>query len=231
MKCWKCGQEATLGASACPKCSAAQKRTAPASEAGRAMRSLYDDLGRDGVLEIPSALVNGLGDLLENSQMLRGQLRIAMDAGIGRMYLDQLNAKGRPDAAFDGRIKAAITNAGLSDGAAQKLMDCFDEMIGWRVAETSHSGFRMVIEDHFPIAGRGEVITGFLQGTVRNAMTCRITFADGRYISAVVAGLERYHKLYDQLSSGDDPYFGVGILLMLKNVERGSLKGGVASGE
>ena len=90
MYCWKCGQELTDGASACVYCNADQNRPEPASEAGRAMRQLYDRYGRDAVLTNNLMLVNGLGDLVENSQKLRNQMKMALDAGVGRLYLDQL---------------------------------------------------------------------------------------------------------------------------------------------
>ena len=62
MYCWKCGQELTDGASACVYCSANQRRPEPASEAGKAMRQLYDRYGRDTLLTNNLMLVNGLGD-------------------------------------------------------------------------------------------------------------------------------------------------------------------------
>ena len=135
MYCWKCGQELTDGASACVYCGADQRRPEPTSEAGRAMRQLYDRYGRDAVLTNNLMLVNGLGDLVENSQKLRNQMKMALDAGVGRLYLDQLNGTGAPDAAFDQRVRALMSDeAGLNDKAIYEITDCFDDMIGWRAA-------------------------------------------------------------------------------------------------
>ena len=117
MYCWKCGQELTDGASACVYCNADQNRPEPASEAGRAMRQLYDRYGR------------------ENSQKLRNQMKMALDAGVGRLYLDQLNGTGAPDAAFDKCVRVLMSDgAGLNDKAIYEITACFDEMIGWRAA-------------------------------------------------------------------------------------------------
>ena len=133
MYCWKCGQEITEGTSVCYACGADQKRTEPVSEAGKAMRVLYDRYGREQVLTNSLMLCNGLGDLMEDSQKLRGQLRIAMDAGLGRMVKNQLDSAGRPDYAFDCRVQNLLTEeAGLSEKIAKELAGYFDEMIGWR---------------------------------------------------------------------------------------------------
>lgn len=133
MYCWKCGQENTEGAGSCAYCGAKLERTAPQSEAGVALRMLYDRYGRDAVLSNPLMLANGLGDLVQDCQKLRGQLKMALDAGMGRLYLDQLNDTGAPDAAFDRRVKALLTDdVGFSDKLAVELAGYFDEMIGWR---------------------------------------------------------------------------------------------------
>ena len=97
------------------------------------MRTLYDRYGRDAVLNNNLMLVNGLGDLVENSQKLRNQMKMALDAGVGRLYLDQLNGTGAPDTAFDQRVRAMMTDdAGLSDKVAAEIAGYFDVMIGWR---------------------------------------------------------------------------------------------------
>ena len=134
MKCWKCGQEIADGASVCIYCGASQSRPAPTTAAGRAMRKLYDRCGAQEVLSNSAYLTSGLGDVLEDSKKLRNQLKMAMDCGIGRLYLEQLNA-GAPDDGFDRRVKILLTeNAGLNDASAAELMRYFDEMIGWRAS-------------------------------------------------------------------------------------------------
>ena len=132
MKCWKCGQEVVGGSSVCPYCGAAQARPEPTTETGRAMRALYDRYGAQEVLTNSAYLVNGLADLTDVDKKLRNQLRMALDAGLGKVYLDQLSA-GAPDGAFDNRVQIVLTeDAGLSDKAAETLAEYFDEMIGWR---------------------------------------------------------------------------------------------------
>ena len=140
MKCWKCGQDNIDGASVCTYCGVSQKRPAPVTEAGRAMRTLYDRYGAQEVLKNNAYLVNGLGDLAEDSKKLRNQLKTGMDAGLGRVYLEQLKA-GAPDSAFDRRVKRLLTEeAGLNDKTAVEIMDCFDEMIGWRAVQRPQAG-------------------------------------------------------------------------------------------
>ena len=135
MKCWKCGQENVDGASICMYCRASQNRPAPTTDIGRAMRMLYDRYGAQEVFKNSAYLVNGLGDLAEDSKKLRNQLKTGMDAGLGRVYLEQLNT-GMPDSAFDNRVKRLLTeDAGLNEKAAGEIARCFDEMIGWRAVK------------------------------------------------------------------------------------------------
>lgn len=102
------------------------------SEIGKAMRMLYDRYGAEKIFNNSAYLVNGLGDLTEDSRKVRNQFKMVMDAGLGRVYLDQLSA-GAPDAAFDARVRTLITEeAGLNEKAASEIAGYFDEMIGWR---------------------------------------------------------------------------------------------------
>ena len=118
-------------------CGAVQVRPAPKSEEGRALRQLFDQYGADKVLTYPKYLVNGVGDMLGDSGKLRAQLSMAMDSGMGRLYLAQLPA-GKPDAAFRGRVQELLTgNAGLSPAAAGRMMQLFDEMIGWETVPSA----------------------------------------------------------------------------------------------
>ena len=146
MKCWQCGQTIPDQASACIYCGAVQVRPAPKSEEGRALRQLFDQYGADKVLTYPKYLVNGVGDMLGDSGKLRAQLSMAMDSGMGRLYLAQLPA-GKPDAAFRGRVQELLTgDAGLSPAAAGRMMQLFDEMIGWETVPSAEdmagAGFR-----------------------------------------------------------------------------------------
>ena len=135
MKCWKCGQALAEGAGTCPYCGVKQKRSVPVSETGKAMRAMFDHYGAQTVLSNEEFLANGLDDLPESSRKLRNQLSMAMEAGVGQLYLKQLAEKG-PDAVFDHRVRTLLTEeAGLNAIAAAELEGLFDEMIGWRSTE------------------------------------------------------------------------------------------------
>ena len=136
MKCWKCGQEITDGSGTCVYCGASQTRPQPVTEAGRALRVLYDRYGAQEVLGNSAYIVNGLGDLAEDSKKLRSQIRMGLDAGLGRVYLEQLQV-GTPDSAFDRRVKVLLTDeAGLNDKTAGEIAGYFDEMIGWKTVQS-----------------------------------------------------------------------------------------------
>ena len=132
MKCWKCGKEIPDGASMCTYCSASMNRKAPATPAGKAMRQIYDRFGSGRVFDKKSILSIALGDMLEDSKKIRSQIDMVMSAGVGGVYLNQLQNVGKPDSAFCDKIKKLMTDeAGLSDKVAAELMGYFDEMIGW----------------------------------------------------------------------------------------------------
>ena len=131
MKCWKCGKECEDFAVNCPDCGVSLSRETPKTEIGRAMRKLYDKYGAEKVLTNSAYLVNGLGDLTDGTKKVRDQLNMAMNAGLGKMYLDQVHM-GEPDASFNERVHKLLTEeAGLSDKVADELAGYFDEMIGW----------------------------------------------------------------------------------------------------
>ena len=135
MKCWKCAKELDAGTNFCLFCGSNQSRSAAITDVGIAMRTLYDRYGANAIFTNNAYLVNGLGDLTENSKKLRNHIKIGLDSGLGRLYLEQLQA-GKPDDAFDLRVKILLTeDAGLNEKTAEEIAGCFDEMIGWR----SHS--------------------------------------------------------------------------------------------
>ena len=140
MKCWKCGQENVNGTVNCINCGVSLERTSANTPVGRAMRELYDRYGCQMVLTNPTILKNGLGDFLENTNMnriLRTQIGMVMDAGVGMAYYEQLK-KGSPDNTFIKRVKDIITRScGFGDDVTIKIMGYFDEMIGWKAAERS----------------------------------------------------------------------------------------------
>ena len=140
MKCWKCGQENVNGTINCINCGVSLERASAITPVGRAMRELYDRYGCQMILTNPTILKNGLGDFLENTNMnriLRTQIGMVMDAGVGMAYYEQLK-KGSPDNTFVKRVKDIITRScGFGDDVTIKIMGYFDEMIGWKAAERS----------------------------------------------------------------------------------------------
>ena len=116
MKCWKCGKDITTGADACIYCGTKTKRPEPASEAGKALRQLYDHYGAEHLLSDPVLLSNGYGDLCPDDTKFRNQLKLALDAGINKLYLAQINATGKPDSGFLQRVRTILSeDAGLSE--------------------------------------------------------------------------------------------------------------------
>lgn len=132
MKCWKCGRDIAAGADTCIYCGTKIKRPEPASDAGKALRQLYDHYGAESLLSDPVLLSNGFGDLCPDDKKIRNQLKLALDAGISKLYLAQINATGKPDSSFLQRVRTILSeDAGLSEKAIQDLIKAFDEMIGW----------------------------------------------------------------------------------------------------
>ena len=133
MKCWKCGQENVPGAMQCVHCNADMRRTEPKSVEGIALRRLYDHYGAEALLTNSALMVNALGDLMQDSNKIRNQLKMALAAGIGRAYLLQIQSVGNSDSDFENRMLEMMTeDAGLSEAVSKKIMSAFDEMIGWK---------------------------------------------------------------------------------------------------
>ena len=100
MKCWKCGKENVRDVSQCVYCGTDMNRPEPKTETGAALRKLYDHYGCEAILTNPLLMVNGLGDLVQDSGKFRSQLKMALDAGIGKIYLEQIRTAGKPDRTF-----------------------------------------------------------------------------------------------------------------------------------
>ncbi len=144
MKCWRCGKDIVNNTSECVYCHAPQQRSTPVTVVGSALRQLYDRYGAEMVLTNPVILANGLGDVIAdtlyvNVQKLKGQLKMAMDAGMGRFYFQQL-AVGKPDTEFESRIRILLTeDVGFNKQTSADLMGYFDEMIGWKAVNPVHT--------------------------------------------------------------------------------------------
>ena len=148
MKCWKCGKEIQPGAASCLYCGASLIRPEPVTKPGRAMRELYDHYGPEEVLTNSAYLVNGLGDLLEDSGKLRNRLKAAFEAGVLRQYREQLPV-GKTDREFEDRVRILLTeDAGFNEKTAAELSGYLDEMIGWQRDEKKPEPAPVVHEEN-----------------------------------------------------------------------------------
>ena len=93
------------------------------------MRTIYDHYGCRQVLGNATLLHNALGDFLgEYGRKLRNQVRIAMDSGLGKLYLSQLE---HPSEQFSAQAIDLLTDAGLAEQTARQLKSLFDAMVGF----------------------------------------------------------------------------------------------------
>ena len=134
--CWKCGEKLQEEGS-CPVCGATPETRRPlpadASAEARAMRRIYDSYGCKQALTQPAVLYNGLGDLLgEDGRKLRNQVRTALNAGLGKLYLTELT---EPMYHFDRQALRLLTEEGFTEETARHIKSLFDEMTGRPVAE------------------------------------------------------------------------------------------------
>lgn len=132
MKCWKCGSE-NSEVSFCLYCGASQTRKEPLSNYGKALRKIYDDFGHEKVFEDSRCIASALADLIPDSDAFVHSIEYVYHAGFGRLYEAQISDIGEPDENFYKRVRRIITGeAGLSDNKADQIINCFDEMIGWK---------------------------------------------------------------------------------------------------
>ena len=130
--CWKCGEPLPDAAAPCPACGATADARRPlpdnASDEARALRAIYDCYGCKQVLTQSTLLYNALGDFLgEDGRTLRNQVRTAMDAGLGRLYLAELTA---PTPGFHARATQLLAREGLTADTVQYLIALFGDMTG-----------------------------------------------------------------------------------------------------
>lgn len=140
MKCWNCGNELN-DMSFCTQCGAVAHRREPVTKEGHALRTLMDHCGLENLLNNSNYLINGLGDMLENAEPLRTNLKLAIDAGLGQLILSQLKENGAaPSAEFTSKAtRLIIDKAGLSDKIAAELLDNVDDMLGWQGASEAQT--------------------------------------------------------------------------------------------
>ena len=246
MYCWKCGMKINDGSTECIYCHTNQRRSVPTTEVGKGMRQLYDYYGAEDVLNNPTLLSNGIGDMINDTvgtkvNRLKNLLKMAMDAGFGRLYKEQLLG-GKPDNNFYTRAISILTeDVGLNDKIASELITYFDEMIGWQnepdvqlkldhnsiiktqyFEEENDRPFMMPIEDAFSIKGRGTVVTGRIErGAIKVSDPVEIIGLGEKSKYSVCTGIEMYHKIVWQAEAGD--HLG----LLLRGIERTDVERGM----
>lgn len=106
--------------------------TQPQREAARQLRERY---GKQKLLSNSLMLSNALGDLLgEDGKMLRSRVRMAMDAGVGKLYLEQVDVPGID---FGGLVTARLQGeCGFSHEVTADMKAFFDELCGVPAQET-----------------------------------------------------------------------------------------------
>ena len=132
MKCWRCGQPLADGTDRCGACGAKQERTVPTTDVGQELRKLYDSLGAKEVFSSSDPVASVLDRFGEGARKVKGFFRMAMDAGVGSLYLEQLRTAKTYDGAFVNKVYQHLSEAGMNDQAAYTVIVCFNEMIGWK---------------------------------------------------------------------------------------------------
>lgn len=136
MKCWRCGQSMADSMETCGACGASQARTAVSTEVGRTLRALYDRFGAQEILTNSSYIFNGLGSAAEDAKKARGLFQLALDIGVGQLFLEQLRDKGYWDGDFVMRVyQRLVDDAGMNNDTSIQMISWFNEMIGWAAAE------------------------------------------------------------------------------------------------
>ena len=89
------------------------------------------------------------------------------------------------------------------------------------IAKSSSLPFRFTVEDVFTIAGRGTVVTGRVEsGTIETGDRVRITTRDGRVLTTIITGIERFREIIDQASAGAE------VGLLLRGIDRDDVSRG-----
>lgn len=68
----------------------------------------------------------------EGARKVKGFFRMAMDAGVGSLYLEQLRTAKTYDGAFVNKVYQHLSDAGMNDQSAYTVIACFNEMIVWK---------------------------------------------------------------------------------------------------
>ena len=132
MNCWRCGRALADGLDKCSACGAKQERTVPTTDIGRELRRLYDSRGATAVFSSADPIVDALNGLGESAKKARGLFRMALDAGIGPLYLEELRTAKQYDVDFLCRVLHWLCyDVGMNDTAAVQLTSWLNEMIGW----------------------------------------------------------------------------------------------------
>ena len=132
MKCWKCGTDISKGTKTCSSCGVSLVRTKPSTDAGKALRMIFDDFGHEKVLGDPRYIMTSLTDLLPDPELLIYKIEHVYHVGLGSIYEAQIKSSGKPDQPFYTHVRRVLTeDVGFSDNKTDELITYFDEMVGW----------------------------------------------------------------------------------------------------
>ena len=151
MKCWKCGSEIVNNTGNeppnCPYCNASQNRNKPITGIGKALRETYDHFGCNAFFGNGGDFAVSFSNVFPELKSTENEIAAVMKAGVGKLYLDQLEL-GKWNKAFKKKVKEMMTvDAGLSDKRADEMIRLFDEMIGWKEdIEAEHKSKRFSIK-------------------------------------------------------------------------------------
>ena len=138
MKCWKCGTDISKGTKTCSSCGVSLVRTKPSTDAGKALRMIFDDFGHEKVLGDPRYIMSSLTDLLPDSELLIYKIEHIYHVGFGKIYEAQIKNSGKPDQPFYTHLRRVLTeDVGFSDSKTEELITYFDEMVGWERPTTA----------------------------------------------------------------------------------------------
>lgn len=74
-----------------------------------------------------------------------------------------------------------------------------------------------IVEDVFSITGRGTVVTGFINGSVRENAPVKIMHADGTSTNSTIVGIESFRKKLDFAENTN-------VGLLLRGIDRSQVK-------
>ena len=107
------------------------KRTIEYTDVCNALKALYNDLGPNNLFSDSKYVVQCINESVDDSERISIIIRFAIDAGVGKFYLELINENKLPDDNFDNNVLEFLTDYGLSDDAAAMVINIFAGMLNW----------------------------------------------------------------------------------------------------